>query len=68
MLKGTIKGGFSITGKTARWQLPHPQVIAETLAANALALTRFVGAITSLQILLLTAFHALGSFLRFAIN
>ena len=43
-------------------------MIHETLTTNTLTLAWFIGAITSLQILVFAAFHAPGSFLKLAIN
>ena len=57
MLKGTVISPFSIVRKTASRKLAHVQVITDAIAANPLAGTGFIGAITVLQIPILLTFH-----------
>lgn len=55
--KGPVKAGLDIIGKTACWQLPHSEMVCDTLAAHALPRTRLIGAVTFLEILFLFTFH-----------
>jgi len=55
--KGPVKGGLDIIGKTACWQLPHSEMVCDTLAAHALPRTGLIGAVTVLKILFLFTFH-----------
>jgi len=55
--KGPVKGCLDIIGKTACWQLPHSEMVCDTLAAHALPRTRLIGAVTFLEILFLFTFH-----------
>jgi hypothetical protein len=55
--KGPVKGGLDIIGKTACWQLPHSEMVCDTLAAHALPRTRLIGAVTFLDILFLFTLH-----------
>lgn len=59
--KGPVKAGLDIIGKTACWQLPHSEMICDTLAAHALPRTRLIGAVAFLKILFLFTFHGSAS-------
>jgi len=59
--KGPVKAGLDIIGKTACWQLPHSEMVCDTLAAHALPRTRLIGAVTFLEILFLFTFHGSAS-------
>jgi len=57
MLKGAVIGGFSIFWKTTGRKLPTFQVIADAVAANALAGARVITTVAMGEILFFFAFH-----------
>jgi hypothetical protein len=57
MFKGTVKGGFRFSGKTAPRQFPHFQMILDAFAADPLFWAGIVSAVASNKILLLIALH-----------
>lgn len=57
MFKRAVVSGLGIIREAASGQFPHPEVIDQTLTANAFFTARFVRAIAPQQILFLSAFH-----------
>lgn len=59
MLEGPVIGGFGILREGAGWELPHLQVIADAVAADAFPRAGRIGAVAVLHIAFLFTFHDL---------
>lgn len=63
MFEGAVVGSFRFIRETAARQLAVFQVVAQAVAADALAGTGFVTAVAGFEIEVLFAFHGVGRFL-----
>jgi hypothetical protein len=63
MLKGTIKGGLCVCREATSRKLSHLEMVGNALAAETFPGTGFIGAVTSLKVLFLLAFHSQPSLL-----
>jgi hypothetical protein len=57
MLKGAIKGSLCVCREATSRKLSHPEMVRNALAAKTFPGTGFIGAVTSLKVLFLLAFH-----------
>ena len=63
-LEASIVGALDIFGEAAGGELPHTQVVAQALAADALPFTARIGALAEPRVARLLAFHSLRVVLR----
>jgi hypothetical protein len=61
MLKGTVKGRFSIVGEGTGWKLAHSQMITDAVTADPFSGTGGIGTIAILQISFFFTFHIISS-------